>query len=155
MRINDIRYLPGTNKFGQVYAEKTGNAYVGYVMSGAGIAAGSPEQPNPVETVKMHYDGEGTWYAYIWMSEWFMEQYGENIANVSVCGTIFDENGDEVYSDLTKDNYGVDSEGFSGAMPYYSSTFPAANGTYEILVYTSYGADAPTYTARGEWTMDK
>lgn len=40
MRINDIRYLPGTNKFGQVYAEKTGNAYVGYVMSGAGIPSG-------------------------------------------------------------------------------------------------------------------
>jgi hypothetical protein len=40
-------------------------------------------------------------------------------------------------------------------MPYYETTFPSESGTYEILVYTSYGADEPTYTAHGNWTMDR
>ena len=155
MKLNDIKFLPKANAVADVYAEATGMPIVGEMMVAAAGQGGNPAQPNPIETVKMHYDGEGSWYAYIWMAEWFMEEYGSDIANVSVCGTIFDENGDEVYSDLTQDNYGVDSEGFSGAMPYYSSTFPAESGTYEILVYTEFEAAEPTYTAHGNWTMDE
>lgn len=155
MKLNQVKYLAKTNAIADVYAKATGMPIVGELMAAAAGQGGNPEQPNPIETVKMHYDHEGTWYAYIWMSEWFMEEYGADINNVSVCGTIFDENGDEVYSDLTKDSYGVDSDGFSGAMPYYSETFPAITGTYEILVYTAFGADEPTYTARGEWTIDE
>ena len=40
MDFKNIKLIPGTNAVGQVYAEATGNAYVGYVMGGAGIEAG-------------------------------------------------------------------------------------------------------------------
>ena len=146
MKLN-IDFLPAYNEAQKVYANATGLPFP--------PAAGEGGSPNPIDTVKMHYDGEGSWYAYIWMAEWFMEQYSADINNVSVCGTIYDENGDEIYSDLTKDNYGVDSEGFSAAMPYYETTFPAINGTYEIFVYTEFEAAEPTYTAHGNWTMDR
>lgn len=42
MDFKNIKLLPATNAVGQVYAEATGNAYLGQVMSGAGIAAGNP-----------------------------------------------------------------------------------------------------------------
>lgn len=42
MNFSDIKLLPATNAVGQVYANVTGNAYIGQVMSGAGIATGNP-----------------------------------------------------------------------------------------------------------------
>lgn len=40
MDFKNIKLIPGTNAVGQVYAQATGNSYIGQVMGGAGIAAG-------------------------------------------------------------------------------------------------------------------
>lgn len=48
MKINDIKYLPKTNAFGDVYAKATGMPFVGEMMVAAAGNGGEPTPPTPV-----------------------------------------------------------------------------------------------------------
>lgn len=61
MNFKDIKLLPGTNAVGQVYAEATGSAYLGQVMSGAGCAqggGGGGDETDYFHITVGEYDGE-------------------------------------------------------------------------------------------------
>lgn len=61
MDIKNIKLLPATNAVGHVYADKTGNAYLGYVMSGAGCAGESPTPPTPPEPTEWQLSNVNIW----------------------------------------------------------------------------------------------
>lgn len=166
MKLNDIKFVPATNAFGDVYAKATGIPFVGEMMAAAAGQGG--DEPTPIKSLELtgmdYFSNDGSEFmidSIAVMDEEFMAQYcGDGGFEIEY--TIKDSNGNPI-PHLTNGNiwgyspYDCSTNiagGYvtdSGTIEDYDYMFDISEGGIYDAIITKGGQEI-IYEGSGTWT---
>lgn len=156
MKLNDIKFVPATNAFGDVYGKTTGVPFIGEMMAAAAGNGGEPTPPTPsvVESVTVYGTQDGDFWEIdgtVTFNQDFVTENCDGEISTEFTLTIKDSSNTTI-CELWQEFYDCETNVFvanlsdEGTLP----TLPES-GNYSIVVTKGIPSET-IYEGTGTWT---